>query len=310
MAEKFYEDAPSVPRARLEDGPNDAPVGGIATKMHAHKLSDMVPPHPPPTQRAATAGKRRVSSAIDSDIVHAALTDEPTSQTFKYYWDQLDEKERCFVTACLRHTYISDVIKTMQSSKYQATNSQIKALYTTSHVANAVYQGLLLRMETKKARQFFIQGLLSENNVRRQKLENVETLLLTDKDHLQQMAAELDTTTGDGKRGIVKELIAYGMQARKVSDAEVNEVGHITIPAVFSLADPKMALAAIQELNKMDHEYGQDDKATSSIESQAERIKRIRSQMTTRSKAQAKKLGGVAKVITEAELEEKEEPKR
>lgn len=111
------------------------------------------------------------------------------------------------------------------------------------------------------------------------------------------MADEL-SVDGDGKRNILRTLIAYGMQAKISEAAVLDEHGKQVTPPIVALCDPKIAASALQELNRMDHEYGEDDKATSSIEGQAQRVRRLQLAVQKAAQKQARQKVGVAKAIT------------
>jgi len=309
MPEKVYDSVPMPPTSDgIEAPPSDVKVGDTAKTF---PLQEMVPPPPAPKKRAPMpkSQHKRTTSLIDMDLIpDATLNDLGDQERFDYYFDLASDREREFIKAALRCTYVKDIPLSLPP-KMRMTKHQMQQYADESHVGNALYQGMLLRLETKRAKQTLVQALFSETSRRRQRMEDVATLLMTDKEHLQEMAAGLNVS-GDGKRAILKEIIAYGMQARKIEDAHVNEHGQIVVPAVFSLADPKLAQSAVQELNRMDNEYGNEDRATSSVESQAERVARLRemeSKLNTNHKNQMKSLERSVKTVAKQELRDEDQ---
>jgi len=143
----------------------------------------------------------------------------------------------------------------------------------------------------------------------------ISQIIKTDKDHLIELSEKLKID-GNGKRDILRQLVAYGMQTKLHEEAVLDHAtGLVSKPAVYTLADPRMALLSVQELNKMDHEYNDDESSTSSTESQAERIRRLRETapknilkvLNDTAKKEAKKLNGVAKQVSKRQMKDLEE---
>ncbi len=192
---------------------------------------------------------------------------------FVQLWDSLTAQERAAVRWALESESFDDFAERFTSATGIQSRTSAKHRLTRP-VLKAYYYGSLERLPTETAKMLLVERVLSQGPGTELTAAQADRILTTDKKHLQQLASRLDTD-GDGKRAILREIIAYGMQAKLVEAAALDEEGEQVSAAVYGLADPKVAQAAVQELNKMDHEYGDNDKATSSVESQAERIKRL-----------------------------------
>lgn len=258
-----------------------------------------------------TAGKRRVS-AIDSQMPNnkpivaylvapaqrgrLELEKMPTIDTFTSMWCALEKKFRPMVRAAIDYETVHEC--SIASNKPQSTI--VGLLSTTVLVARAVYTGKLLKLPSDEARKQLIESL---KNGTARNLPDIIHSIKTDRQHLRELAYH-EQFDGDGKRGFLKEIITYGMQVKEIEPAAKTLTGAILRPAVYALADAKIALQAIQEMNRMDNEYGVDDKATSSMESQAQRIARIKEEMDAQAQQAVKQIDrdAIVKVPTNKEL--------
>ena len=168
-------------------------------------------------------------------------------------------------------------------------------------VMRAFYYGVVAKLPSEDARIMLVKKVIGATTLKSMTASQVEALVLTDREHLEELAEQL-TVDGDGKRNSLRLLMAYGLQDKQSEPATLDAKGNQLTPPIIALCDPKIAYNALQELNRMDHEYGEDDKATSSIEGQANRIRRLRQQVLKASEVEAKKRGGIAKKITAGEL--------
>jgi len=245
---------------------------------------------------AAFKTTRPIIDYIDMDELGIDRSHMPTMQDFNSQWAGLDIADKSTVKALLTSTTFKDFFKATGTTSHNASLAMM-----TRPAMIAFYFGVVCRQETDSARAVLIRQIMEKTSLAAITHKHIEELVMSDKGHLQQLADRL-RVDGDGKRGILKELVAYGMQSKKMEAAQLDEHGEVIAPAVYGLADPKVAFGAVQELNKMDHEYGENDKATSSIESQAARVRRLASQMDSAAKKQAEKRGGIAKAITPRDI--------
>jgi hypothetical protein len=220
----------------------------------------------------ATTVSRPMTSYINLDKLQVAATYLPTVDDFKRQWLTLDEVDKVTTGNALRSQTYKDFAK-FQRGEGDMSTSACKAKLVRPGVLLAYYYGVMAKMSSDTVRRKFIKDVLISTSKVGATTQQMEQLVLTDRGHLQELAKGL-RTDGDGKREILRTLIAYGMQTKQVEPESLTASGK-PIPAVYGLADPKVAHTAVIELNKMDHEYGETDKSASSIESQAERVKRL-----------------------------------
>ncbi|MCP4145385.1 MAG: hypothetical protein GY752_08895 [bacterium] len=240
----------------------------------------------------------KIESFLDPEVCEIDNTFWPTKDDFTTIWDEMSYEQRNVVSAALSAKSFGELLdSTAKPPPYLA-----KKLKTEPKVGRAILIGRMCALPSDTARAMFIEGFIGAQQARKYFYDEVQKIIKTDKDHLKELAEKL-AIDGDGKRGILKEIVAYGMQVKKVEDPVICPDTHVEItPMVIALADPRMAFNALQELNRMDHEYGQDDKATSSIESQAERIKRLKGAMNKTAEQQARTVNVVAKRVATREL--------
>lgn len=242
----------------------------------------------------------KLESFLDPSITDIDETWWPDKDDFIKMWDKLTDNNKIIVTACVSAQTIGELIqKTHKNPRWI-----IDKLKRDPAVIKAVICARMCQLPSDTARHLYIETVFSHEKARQYFFDEIQKIIITDKDHLVELASKLDIS-GDGKRDILKTIVAYGMQVKKVED-EIRDEATSTLlaPAVMALADPRMAFNAVQELNRMDHEYGQDDKATSSIEGQADRIRRLRQSMDRAASSQAKKVGAIARRVATRELKE------
>lgn len=229
---------------------------------------------------------------------------QPSLQQFYDAWGRLTTiNQRSIAKAAIGFDEIGEVlIELNQDRVSRLVPSNVVQMLGLEKVARVVYLGKMLKLCTDEARTLFAEAVLSRSVTQQKQLKQLNDIILHDAGHLQRLADQLQVD-GDGKREILKNVIAFGMQTKLIETEMRDLLGNVKSPAVYSLADPKMALQAVQELNRMDHEYGDDDKATSSIEQQHERIARLKGEMERNSRSQANELGGVARLIKQEEVE-------
>ena len=252
-----------------------------------------------------TVRQRQIDWVLNPSLIDLDGTWFPDRDDFESAWEQLNDLQKRIVANCISATTYGEVMDALTITAYKLSHT----LKNGKKVVRALIYARLIQLPSDVARTLYIETLMANEKSREYHYSDIERVVKSDREHLKELAGKLDMT-GDGKRGVLKELVAYGMQAKQVEAAILDEeTGETTAPAVIALADPKMVFQAIQELNKMDHEYGQDDKATSSIESQADRIRRLaksnKSTLELINKAshkQAKVLNSVVKDVTEREI--------
>lgn len=246
---------------------------------------------------------RKVETLFDPVAAGIGEAWWPTKEDFAALWPELGKRQKAIVKAAI----ISKNIGEVQEETGYAASTIVTTLKEDAVVAKAIIIAKMCNLESDTAKSIYLETLLKNAYSRQFHYEEVQRIIKTDRDHLREMAEQLDIT-GDGKRRILKEIAAYGMQLKQVEPAQHDsDTGVETKPPVLALADPRMAYNAVQELNRMDHEYGQDDKATSSIEGQAERIKRLRLSMDRVATEQAKVVGGIARRVADREIRDIED---
>jgi len=240
----------------------------------------------------------KLEGFLDHEFLEIDSTFWPVKEDFTDLWDKLSEDQRLVVSNCISAYTLGDVVRKIGRSPHYITNK----LKKERNVGRAILVARICQLPTDTAKAMYLEGFIAAHKSRKYYFEEVQKIIKTDKDHLKELAAQL-TVDGDGKRGILKEIVAYGMQVKKVEDPVIcNDTGVEIAPMVIALADPRMAFNALQELNRMDHEYGQDDKATSSIESQADRVNRLKDKMNKEVGMQAKRVDVVARSVAKREM--------
>ena len=241
---------------------------------------------------------RKIESFLDIERAGLDETYCPKKEEYTKQWHQLNVDQKKFVAAAIPSRTVGDITT--------ATGIPVKDVSETlakdATIIKIIVAARLLSLPSDTAKELFLETLITTENSRELAFEQINKVVRSDKQHLQELASKLNVS-GDGKREILKELAAYGMQVKKVESAIIDPATGIMLsPAVYSLADPRMAFNSVQELNRMDHEYGSDDKATSSVEGQADRIRRLRGQITSAAKREAKVVDGVIKTIPAKDL--------
>ena len=251
--------------------------------------------------------QRRIDWILDPEVADIDGTILPTREDFFEVWNNLEDKRKNVVAVLIESERYVDVYERISEVSLAQVINMLKK---EADIARAVIIGRMLKLPSEVAQITYIENLVGTNRMRAMHRQDLINVIKTDREHLKELASQVNIS-GDGKRDLLKEIIAYGMQTKQVEDAVYDEpTGQVLRPAVYSLADPRMAFNAIQELNKMDHEYGVEDTATSSVESQAERIKRLQNKMpkkitqmlNSEAKKQAAKLNGTAKRVAQSQL--------
>jgi len=245
---------------------------------------------------------RLMNASIEAVLSDLAMevdnTFWPSKADFVLLWEGLTNVERRVVASSIANTKMGQVVEELGE-----TPGNVTKILKRKNPGLAVLSARMCHLPSDKARAEYIGGFVKASRSLKYYHDELQKLIVTDREHLKELAGEFSIASGTGKRKILKELVAYGMQVKKVEDEVVcSESGTVTSQRVVALADPKMAFSALQELNRMDHEYGQDDKATSSIESQAERVKRLSAAMNRSADIQAKRVGAVARKVSKREL--------
>jgi len=248
---------------------------------------------------------RKVVTVLKAESLDVDVDSEvyPTPDEFKVLWMALDRESQVAVKCGLDNVFYKEA--SIASGMHY---NKLRKLLEKPDAMRTYYYGKLLKLSSDVARKTFIKSLVSESAARLLYMEDVDAIVMTDKNHLQELVKKM-SFTGDGKRKLLQTIAAYGMQVKLMDQAIIDEEGKELSPAVVDMADPRMATTAIQELNKMDNEYGDDKKASSSIESQAQRIKRYALLGDTVSKVadkSAKKLERTRDLLVQRELGEDE----
>ena len=240
----------------------------------------------------------KIEAFIDPENCGVDNTFWPTKGDFTTLWKELSEDQRHVVAACVSSRNFGEVLDaTCRNPAYISSK-----LRNEKKVGRAILMSRMCQLPSDTAKALFLESFIGAAQSRKYYFEEIQKIIKTDRDHLKELASKL-VVDGDGKRNVLKEIVAYGMQVKKLEDAIIDVGSGVELsPMVVGLADARMAFNALQELNRMDHEYGQDDKATSSIESQATRIKRLKDSMNKEVKVQAKRVDAVAKSVATREL--------
>lgn len=247
---------------------------------------------------------KRIDWLLDPKQADLLGDELPTKEDFMEVWAKISKTYRPIVSAALQSETLADWVSQVPGLTYQKI---YKILETRKLVMRGIIIGRMMSMPSDVAKATYLETLLTNEKSRMHHRNEITKLVTTDREHLQELARKIKTT-GDGKRQILKELIAYGMQTKEHTSAKINDAtGEVMAPAVYTLADPRIALISLQEMNKMDHEYAEVATSTSSIESQAERIKRLQARpinskdflnrINNAARKQAEELHGVAKLI-------------
>lgn len=245
-------------------------------------------------------GRAKIEAFLDPELAKIDGTFWPDQADFERQWGLLTANQKLVVGCAVSARTMGELIDETNHTPRWVMN-QIREVPA---VIRAIITARMCQLPSDTARTMYLETVIANKRARNIYYDEIVKLIKSDKQHLQELAGLLDIT-GDGKRAVLKEIIAYGMQVKKVEDEERDdETGQVTSPAVMALADPRMAFNGIQELNKMDHEYGQDDKATSSVEGQAQRIKRLKAQMNKNVKREAKTVNAVARLVATRELKD------
>jgi hypothetical protein len=259
---------------------------------------------------------KRIDWMIDPGVVDIDGTWMPTKEDFVKAWKASNLKQRIAIEALVMCDTYGELFAKLDGISLQQC---IGLLRKDKLVVMGTISGRLCNLPSDAARAMYLENLVSTVQRREVHRKEIINIIKTDKEHLTELAAQIKVD-GDGKRDILKQLIAYGMQTKMHEDAVFEQAtGQVIRPAIYTLADPKMAFQSVQEMNKMDHEYHDSEEATSSTESQAERIRRLkgRAEETTGSNkallktlnsaatAQAKELNGTAKKIADRQVLDK-----
>jgi len=243
----------------------------------------------------------KIESFLDPEFIGVDNTFWPSKGDFVTTWEALSGPQRDVVAASISSANMGELMATTG----KRPGYLMDYLKRQKNVGRAIMIARMCHLPSDKAREMYIAGFLGAQKSRAFYYDEVQKVIKTDKDHLVELASKL-TTDGDGKREILKMLVAFGMQVKKVQDAVICPDTKVELePMVIALAEPRIAFIALQELNRMDHEYGQDDKATSSIEGQADRVKRLAllaDKLNVAAEKQAKVVGAVAQKVAAREL--------
>ncbi len=252
------------------------------------------------THSTRRAQSKPLTGYIDLDVLGEDPSHIPTKEDFVAAWGELDALGKQTVSALLRGETFRDYMREIKKVGITATGPA-KARMNPKPVMRAFYYGLVAKMSSHEAKVKLIKNVITPTTMMEVTQRQIESLVMTDEGHLTEMAAKL-RVDGDGKRAILQRLVAYGMQTKQMEAPIVDEAGEVLAKAVYGLADPKVAYSAVQELNRMDHEYGEDDKATSSIEGQAERIRRLAVKMAHAQEKKDREKVNIAKAIMPRDL--------
>jgi len=253
---------------------------------------------------------KRIDWVLDPKSAGLQGDELPTKDDFMITWRKLSKTQRVFVSAGIQCETLADWVGQLPGLTFQKI---YRFLDTGTLTMRAMVIGRMMSMPSDVAKATYLEQLMTNEKSRRHHRNDIAKIISTDRDHLQELAKQIQTT-GDGKRQVLKELIAYGMQTKEHAPAKISDAtGEILAPAVYTLADPRIALISLQEMNKMDHEYMEIATSTSSVESQAERVKRLRekaigsknllNRVNKAAADQAKVLHGTAKQITSTSLQ-------
>lgn len=217
--------------------------------------------------------KKKIDWLLDPVAAKIDMDNLPTKEDFFEIWKRLKVDHKRVVSAAIQGDTIADVIS---NAPVVTFDKFLYLLETSAYVSQAIIVGRMLNLTSHVEKVTYLDVLSKNERSRKKHSRDITKMVWTDKDHLEELAKQVKTT-GDGKREVLKQLIAYGMQTKMHTPATVDESsGQIIAPPVFELADPRITIAAMQELNKMDHEYDAEPTSTSSAESTAERIKRVK----------------------------------
>lgn len=245
---------------------------------------------------------KRIDWLLDPAVAGIDGSWMPNKEDVIRSWNASSDGERQMIVAFIQYETYGEAVETLTHVKLRDV---VKYLQSNKRVVLAIIAGRVCNLPSETARMMYLDNLMNTVHQRAMHRAEIADVIKTDKDHLIELSQKLKID-GDGKRDILKQLVAYGMQTKMHEDAKLDErTGAITTPAIYTLADPRMALLSVQELNKMDHEYSEDETSTSSTESQAERIRRLRqstpkellASLNSTAQKEAKKLNGTAKKV-------------
>jgi hypothetical protein len=255
---------------------------------------------------------KRIDWMIDPTLVDIDGTWMPNKEDFVKAWKSATLKQRLAIEALVQCDTYGELFAKLNGISLQQC---ISLLSRDKVVIMATIAGRLCNLPSDAARAMYLDNLVATVHRREVHRKEIMNIIKTDKEHLTELAAQIKID-GDGKRDVLKQLLAYGMQTKMHEDAIYDQAtGQVIRPAIYTLADPKMAFQSVQELNKMDHEYHDSEEATSSTESQAERIRRLRDRapdassnkdliktINSAATSQAKALNGTAKKIADRQV--------
>jgi hypothetical protein len=258
---------------------------------------------------------KRIDWMIDPRVADIDGTWMPNKDDFIQAWKKADTGRRVAIEALVHSDTYGELFARLSGN--MTMQKCISLLSKDKIVVLAVIAGRLCNLPSDVARAMYLENIVATVNRREVHRKELVNIIKSDKEHLIELAATLKID-GDGKRDILKQLVAYGMQTKMHEEAIYEQAtGQVIRPAIYTLADPKMAFQSVQELNKMDHEYHDSEEATSSTESQAERIRRLRDKIpdqmlskellktiNSAAEAQAKALNGTAKIIASRQVKD------
>ena len=211
-----------------------------------------------------------ISTHIAKQASKFKLRPPCTQQDIVDLYGALDAHQQEIVKRAVGHDSMSQAAKVLQ-----ITTANLTASLKDPLLSNAVFLFTYHKLPTQEAKTVYVRNIYKSASSYVMSLKEVNTLIQSNSNHLQELVADLPALDGDGKRKVLTTLIAYGMQTRLQEQSQVLEDG-TALPPIYARADPKIALASLKEMNLMDNEYGElDRRATTSVESQADRIRRL-----------------------------------
>lgn len=225
----------------------------------------------------------------------------PTEQDFRDVWDILTTEDKRLVDAVMR--FKCETVKDLHNKTLERSFDAVIKLDNVynEHVLRAICFARLMKLPSDAARKYYFETLMDLRRGPQEAYDHIPLAVKTDKEHLKEMAAKINIS-GDGKRELFQQLIAYGMQVKEMTPAVIKN-GIVVQPAIYDLADPSTAYRALQELAKIDGSYADPGKQeVESIESQASKVKRLRLEVNNMATEQAEQYGGTARQITDEEL--------
>ncbi len=247
---------------------------------------------------------RRIDELIDPIALGITCDEWPTREDLLRIWHTLVDADKKLVLEATKPTCVTvgDLFKaTLVDDLHKSVDTN--SLYN-HNILRAILYTKLLRLDSDVARRQYFDTLLDLRKGPQTNYEDIKRVIKTDREHLDELAREI-ALDGDGKRGLYRVLIAYGMQTREHKAAIYDiDTGEMTKPPIYELADPSIVYRSLQELSKLDGSYREAGKEEAdSLESQASRVKRL----NKLADVEAEKLGGTARHVTAAEVEEKDD---